>query len=79
MGPGEDNTLTITLFKVDSAGDFVPVYEAVDADGELTPDERGRLVFEGRATYYESYTNDTARGNFRAVLTDFPVAFPPFE
>lgn len=79
IGPGEDNSLTITLFDVDSAGDFTPVYEAVDSDGELSTDNQGRQVFEGRATYYDTIANDSAKGDFKAILTDFPVAFPPVE
>jgi hypothetical protein len=46
---------------------------------ELSTDEQGRQVFEGRATYYDITANDSAKGDFRAILTDFPVAFPPAE
>lgn len=78
MGPGEDNTLTITLFGVDTAGDFRAVYEVVDSDGEIEQDEQGRDVVEGRATYYDPFEiYDPRRGNFRATLTDLPVTFSP--
>ncbi len=80
MGPGEDNTLTITLFQVDSAGDFVAIYEATDDDGGLTKDEQGRDVFEGDGQYFDpNYDDGDERGTFKAILTDFPVAFPPAQ
>ncbi len=77
MGPGEDNSLTITMFKTNSANDLVATYEAVDDDGELAEDDQGRQVFEGEATQYDITSNDNARGDFTAILTDLPVTFPP--
>lgn len=77
MGPGEDDPLTITMFKVNSANDLVATYEAVDDDGKLAEDDQGRQVFEGKATQYDITSNDNARGDFTAVLTDLPVTFPP--
>lgn len=56
------------------------VYEATDADGQLTKDEQGRDVFEGEGSYFDpNYDGGNARGTFKAVLTDLPVAFPPIE
>lgn len=80
FGPGEDNTLTITLFTVNSANDFVAVYEATDDDGQLTKDDQGRDVFEGRGNYFDPiYSGGNASGTFRAILTGLSVAFPPVE
>jgi hypothetical protein len=78
FGPNDDGELSIRMYRLDAAGDDVTTYEATDSDGELEADDQGRLVFEGRGRYLD-YGNETLTGNFTAILTDFPVTFPPVE
>lgn len=77
IGPDENNNLTIRMYRLNSANDPVPTYEATD--GELVADERGRLVFEGRDQSLDNVTNDPLNGNFKAILTDLPVTFPSVQ
>lgn len=78
MGIDDESKLTITLFRLSSTNDLVPLFEATDADGELVEDDQGRLVFEGKATAFEEF-GDEIRGTFRAVfIADAPaLAFAP--
>ena len=73
LGPDADGKLVVTLFRLSSTDDLVPLYKATDSDGELSKDDRGRLVFEGRGTAYEEFS-DVTKGDFTAVfIADKPA------
>ncbi len=78
MGIDGNGKLSVRLYRLSSTDDLVPLYEVSDSDGELETDDRGRLVFEGRGTAYEEFS-DVVRGDFRAVfIADEPaLAFAP--
>ncbi len=78
IGLDDEGKLALSLFRLSSTNDLVRIYRAVDTDGELTKDEQGRKVFEGRGTAYEEFV-DAVNGTFSAVLiADEPaLAFAP--
>lgn len=79
FSPDESNNLTITMYRLNSANDAVPTYEATDEDGQLETDEQGRMVFEGRGQSLDNVTSDALNGDFKAILTDLPPTFPPAQ
>ena len=78
MGLDGEDRLSVQFFRLSSTDELVRLYAAVDADGVLAEDERGRLTFEGRGIAYEEFT-DVTSGDFRAVfLNETPaLAFAP--
>lgn len=69
FGPDEDGELSLVFYRLDTSDNVVTTYYAVDDDGVLSQDERGRDVFEGRADWLDT-VGDPRSGTLRATLID---------
>lgn len=74
---GGQQELVIVLYRLDTLGDAVTTYEAIDSDGVISKDAQGRDIFEGRGRWIDSVVAGGRQGNFTAVLTNQPIRFQP--